>query len=48
MHMIFDDLIIALENSPHKDLLYPFLNDYDEMAHWLSVISTRNYGVDLE
>ena len=46
--MIFEDLMTALENSPHKDLLDPFLNDFNEMAHWMSVVTTRNHGIDYE
>jgi hypothetical protein len=48
MRMLYDDLMETIINSAHKDLLFPLLNDFDELAHWISVVTTRNHGVGYE
>ena len=38
----------SLNDSKHKDLLYPLLNDFEGFNHWFSIVATRNHGSNRE
>ena len=43
-----NQLMQSLEQGPYKDLLFDYLSDYEEFAHWMSVVASRNHGIKNE